>query len=90
VLTLGNVFKEEAAPGIAALHGVGRPLADISAMEEILLKLFFGDEIRGLVTMLGEDMYCAGVVLPVRSDLSFSCRALMSFSFQFSMTIPSL
>jgi hypothetical protein len=33
-ITLGNVLKEEAAAGIAALHGVGRPFADISAMEE--------------------------------------------------------
>jgi hypothetical protein len=57
-----NVLKEEAASGIAALDGVGRPLADISAMEEILLKLFFGDEIMGLVTMLGEDAYCSDVV----------------------------
>jgi hypothetical protein len=31
-------------------------------MEEILLKLFFGDEVGGLVTMLGEDTYCADVV----------------------------
>ena len=61
-VTLENVLKEEAAPGVAALHGVGRPLTDISAMKEILLKLFFGDEIGSLATMLSEDSYCADVV----------------------------
>ena len=54
-VTAQDVLKEKADAGIADSHGFGRPLANVPAMEEVFLKLFFGDEIGGFVAeMLNE------------------------------------
>ncbi len=61
-VTAQNVLKEKADAGIADSHGFGCPLEDVSAMEEVSLKLFFGDEIGGFVAeMLDEQSDCASV-----------------------------
>jgi hypothetical protein len=57
-----DMLKEEADTNIADTQSVRRPLADVSAMKKVFLKLFLGDEIGGFVTeMLNEQSDCAGV-----------------------------
>ena len=62
-VSLEDVFVEEANPAIADPHGIGRPVINVFALEEIVLELLLGDEIGGFAIELGEHADGAGVGL---------------------------
>jgi hypothetical protein len=53
-VALQDVLIEEAYPAIADAHSIGRPVISVFPVEEIVLKLFFGNEIGGLAVELDE------------------------------------
>jgi len=62
-VSLEDVFVEEANPAIADPHGIGRPVINVFALEEIVLEFLLGDEIGGFAIELGEHADGAGVGL---------------------------
>jgi hypothetical protein len=62
-VALEDVFVEEANPAIADAHGIGRPVINVFALEEIVLEFLLGDEIRGFAIELGEHADGAGIGL---------------------------
>ncbi len=69
-VTLEDVFEKEANAAIADAHGIGGPVIDVLAVEKIILKFLFGDQIGGFVVELAEHADGAGVGL--LSPLSFA------------------
>jgi hypothetical protein len=53
-VALEDMLVEEAYAAIADPHGIGRPVVRVFAVEEIFLKLFFGNEIGGLAVEVDE------------------------------------
>jgi hypothetical protein len=53
-VALEDMLVEEAYPAIADPHGIGRPVISVFAVEEIILELFFGNEIGGLAVEFDE------------------------------------
>ena len=62
-VSLEDVFIEEANAAIADAHGIGGPVINVFALEEIVLELLLGDEIGGFAIELGEHADGAGVGL---------------------------
>ena len=62
-VSLEDVFVEEANPAIADPHGIGRPVINVFALEEIVLEFLLGDEIGGFAIELGEHADGVGVGL---------------------------
>ena len=62
-VSLEDVFVEEANPAIADAHGIGRPVINVFAMEEIVLEFLLGDQIGGFAAELAEHANGAGVGL---------------------------
>ena len=60
---LNNVLVEELDAAVADAHGFGRPLADVLAVEEVVLEFLFSDLIWALAGELGEHADGAGVSL---------------------------
>jgi len=54
---------EEANSAIADPHGIGGPVINVFALEEIVLELLLGDEIGGFAIELAEHANGAGVGL---------------------------
>jgi hypothetical protein len=62
-VSLEDVFVEEAYPAIADAHGIGGPVINILAVEEIVLEFLLGDQVGGFVVELAEHANGAGVGL---------------------------
>ena len=62
-IALEDVFIAEAYAAIADPHGIGRPVIDVFAVEEVVLEFLLGDQIGGLAIELGEHANGAGVGL---------------------------
>jgi hypothetical protein len=56
-----DVIKANAA--VADAHGLGRPVIDVFALEEVLLELGLRNQIRGFVIELREHAHRAGIGL---------------------------
>jgi hypothetical protein len=65
-VSLEDMFEEEADPAIADTHGIGGPVIDVLAVEEIFLEFLLGDQVGGFVIELGEhaDGACVGLLSP--------------------------
>jgi hypothetical protein len=75
-VSLEDVFVEEANPAIADPHGIGRPVINVFALEEIVLELLLGDEIGGFAIELGEHTDGAGVGLLSPFPLAIELKSL--------------
>jgi hypothetical protein len=53
-ITRKHVDIEEANAGVADTQGLWRPAVDVFALQEVLLELGLGDQIRGFVIELAE------------------------------------
>jgi hypothetical protein len=62
-VALEDVFEEEADAAIADAHGIRGPVIEVLAVEEIILKFLFGDQIGGFLVELGEHTDGAGIGL---------------------------
>ena len=62
-VSLEDVFVEEAYPAIADAHGIGGPVINVLAVEEIVLEFLLGDQVGGFAIELGEHANGAGVGL---------------------------
>ncbi len=62
-VALKDVLVEETDAAVADPHGLGRPTADVLAMEEVVLKLLLGEEVRGLAIELNQHAQGADVGL---------------------------
>jgi hypothetical protein len=62
-VSLEDVFVEEAYAAIADPHGIGRPVIDVFAVEEVVLEFLLGDQVGGFAIELGEHANGAGVGL---------------------------
>jgi len=78
-VTLEDVFEKEANAAIADAHGIGGPVIDILAVEEIILKFLFGDQIGGFVVELGEHADGAGVGVLSSFPLAVELKGLDRF-----------
>ena len=56
-----DLLKEEANATVADAQSRGGPLVDVSAVEEVLLELLFGNEVGGLLVELHQHEHRAGV-----------------------------
>jgi hypothetical protein len=78
-VTLEDVFEEEANAAIADAHGIGGPVIDVLAVEEIILEFLFGDQIGGFGVELGEHTDGAGVGLLSSFPLAVELKSLDCF-----------
>ncbi len=78
-VALEDVFEEEANAAIADAHGIGRPMIDVLAVEEIILEFLLGDQIGGFAVELGEHADGAGVGLPSSFPLAVELKGLDRF-----------
>ncbi len=78
-VSLEDVFEEEANAAIADAHGIGRPVIDILAVEEIILKFLLGDQIGGFAIELGKHTDGAGVGLLSSFPLAVELKDLDRF-----------
>jgi hypothetical protein len=62
-IALEDVFIAEAYAAIADAHGIGRPVIDVFAVEEVVLEFLLGDQVGGFAIELGEHANGAGVGL---------------------------
>lgn len=62
-VVLKDICVEETDAAIADAHGVGSPLVDVFAMEEIVLKFLLVDGLRCLLVELTEHTHSASVCL---------------------------
>ena len=62
-VTLEDVLEEEADAAIADAHGVGGPVIDVLAVEEIVLEFLLSDQIGGFAIELDEHANGASVGL---------------------------
>jgi hypothetical protein len=62
-VALEDMLVEEAYPAIADPHGIGRPVVSVFTVEEIVLKLFFGNEVGRLAVELDEHAQGPGIGL---------------------------
>ena len=53
-VTLKDIEEKEFNPTVTNAHGGGRPFVGVSAVQEIILKLRFGDLIGGVVVKISE------------------------------------
>lgn len=58
-----DVFVEEFDTAVADAHGFRRPLADVLAVEEVVLEFLFGDLLGALAVELGEHADGSGISL---------------------------
>ena len=78
-IALEDVFIAEAYAAIADAHGIGRPVIDVLAVEEIILKFLLGDQIGGFAVELGEHTDGAGVGLLSSLPLAVELKGLDRF-----------
>jgi hypothetical protein len=78
-VSLEDVFEEEANAAIADAHGIGGPVIDVLAVEEIVLKFLLGDQIGGFAIELGEHSDGAGVGLLSPFPLAIELKSLDRF-----------
>lgn len=79
---LKDVLVEELDAAVADAHGFRRPLADVFAVEEVVLEFLFGDLIWALAGELGEHADGAGVSLLGTFPLAVELKGRDHFSFQ--------
>ena len=75
-VSLEDVFVEEANAAIADAHGIGGPVIDVLAVEEIVLEFLLGDQIGGFAIELGEHANGAGVGLLSPFPLAIELKSL--------------
>jgi hypothetical protein len=78
-VTLEDVFEEEANAAIADAHGIGGPVIDVLAVEEIILEFLFSDQIGGFAVELGEHTDGARVGLLSSFPLAVELKGLDRF-----------
>jgi hypothetical protein len=78
-VSLEDVFVEEADAAIADAHGIGGPVIDVLAVEEIVLEFLFGDQIGGFAVELGEHTDGAGVGLLSSFPFAIELKSLDGF-----------
>jgi len=62
-VALQDVDVEKADAAVADAHGLGRPVIDVFALEEVLLEFLLGDKIGCLAIELRKHAHRAGVGL---------------------------
>ena len=78
-VSLEDVFEEEADAAIADAHGIGGPVIDVLAVEEIVLEFLLGDQIGGFAVELGEHTDGAGVGLLSPFPFAIELKSLDRF-----------
>ena len=78
-VSLEDVFVEEAYAAIADAHGIGGPVINVLAVEEIVLEFLLGDQIGGFAVELGEHANGAGVGLLSPFPLAIELKSLDRF-----------
>jgi len=69
-VSLEDVLVEEAYPAIADAHGIGGPVINVLAVEEIVLEFLLGDQVGGFVVELTE--HANGASVGLLSPFSFA------------------
>jgi len=75
-VSLEDVLEEEANAAIADAHGIGGPVINVLAVEEIVLEFLFADLIGGFAIELGEHANGAGVGLLSPFPLAVELKSL--------------
>ena len=78
-VSLEDVFEEEAYAAIGDTHGIGRPVINVLAMEEVVLEFLLGDQVGGFVVELAEHANGAGVGLLSSFPLAIELKSLDRF-----------
>jgi hypothetical protein len=75
-ISLEDVFVEEAYAAIGDAHGIGGPVINVLAVEEVVLEFLLGDQIGGFAVELGEHANGAGVGLLSSFPLAIELKGL--------------
>ena len=78
-VSLEDVFEEEAYAAIGDAHGIGGPVINVFAVEEVVLEFLLGDQIGGFVVELAEHANGAGVGLLSSFPLAIELKSLDRF-----------
>ena len=62
-IVLEHVDKKELDAAVADAHGSGGPFVDVFAVQEVVLKLLFADQLRALSVKVDQHAHGAGVAL---------------------------
>lgn len=96
-VSLEDMLEEEANATIADAHGIGGPVINVFALEEIVLEFLLGDQIGGFAIELGEHTDGAGIgllsPLPFAIELKGLDRSVIPLCFHdtspFSVRVDS-
>jgi hypothetical protein len=78
-VTLEDVFEKEANAAIADAHGIGGPVIDVLAVEEIILEFLLSDQVGGFGVELAEHANGAGVGLLSAFSFAVELKGLDRF-----------
>ena len=78
-IALEDMFIAEAYAAIADAHGIGRPVIDVFAVEEVVLEFLLGDQVGGFAIELGEHSNGTGVGLLGPFPLAIELKSLDRF-----------